>query len=139
MKFLQWDLPTRYADFGLLILRLVFGFSMVYGHGWGKMMRLFGPEEITFADPYGLGPVVSLGLAAFAEVVCALLVMAGLFTRAALVPLVFTMATAFFTVHLDHDFGRQEKVILFGFAFLTLFLTGPGRFSLDHFFQRDKV
>ncbi len=131
MNFLRLELPPRFRDYGLLLLRLAFGFFIIYGHGWGKLTRLFGSEEIKFADPFGLGPAVSLGLAAFAEVICALLLMAGLFTRAALIPLIFTMATAFFTVHLNDEFGQQEKVILFGFAFVSLFFTGPGRFSLD--------
>ncbi len=135
MNLLRIELPRRFYDFGLLILRLAFGFSIIYGHGYGKLIRLFGPDEIKFGDPFGLGPVASLALAAFAEVLCALLVMAGLFTRAALIPLMITMATAFFTVHLNDPFGQQEKVILFGFAFIALFLTGPGRFSLDYYFQ----
>jgi putative oxidoreductase len=138
MNLLRLELPPRFHDYGLLILRLAFGFSIMYGHGWGKMMRLFGPEEIKFADPFGLGPAFSLGLAAFAEVICALLLMAGLFTRAVLIPLMFTMATAFFSVHFQQEFGQQEKVILFGFAFLTLFFTGPGRFSLDASLQKNK-
>jgi putative oxidoreductase len=138
MSLLRIELPTRFYHYGLLVLRLAFGFSMIYGHGWGKLTRLFGAEEIKFADPFGLGPVVSLALAAFAEVICSLLVMAGLFTRAAVIPLIITMATAFFTVHLQDDFGRQEKVILFGFAFLALFFTGPGRISLDSYLERKK-
>jgi len=136
MNFLNIQLPSRYNDYGLLILRLVFGFCMIYGHGWGKAMRLFGAEEIKFADPFGLGPAFSLALAAFAEVICALLVMLGLFTRAAVILLVITMVTAFFVSHFDDPFGQQEKVILFGFAFIALFFTGPGRISLDTQLQR---
>ena len=138
MKLLQLELPPAYHHVGLLILRLAFGFSMIYGHGAGKIGRLFGSEEISFADPFGLGPVTSLVLVVFAEVVCSLLVMAGLFTRAAVIPLIITMATAYFTAHFDDEFGRQEKVILFGFAFLCLFFTGPGRFSLDAMLQKKK-
>lgn len=131
MNLLRIELPPRFQDYGLLILRLAFGFSMIYGHGFGKLTRLFGSEEISFADPFGLGPVVSLVLVVFAEFLCSLLLMAGLFTRAALIPLIFTMATAYFAAHFDDPFGRQEKVILFGFAFIALFFTGPGRYSLD--------
>lgn len=137
MNLLRIELPARFHDYGLLVLRLAFGFSMIYGHGWGKLIRLFGSEEISFADPFGLGPVASLAMAAFAEFFCALLVMVGLFTRAAVIPLIITMATAFFTVHLNDPFGQQEKVILFGFAFIALFLMGPGRISLDHHLQKD--
>ena len=35
---------------------------MFYGHGLRKFNKLFGDEEITFADPFGLGPVPSLAL-----------------------------------------------------------------------------
>ncbi|WPP50979.1 DoxX family protein [Catalinimonas niigatensis] len=139
MNLLRLELPARFQDYGLLILRLAFGFSMIYGHGYGKLTRLFGSEEIRFADPFGLGPATSLALAVFAEVICALLVMAGLFTRAATIPLMITMATAFFTAHFNDEFGQQEKVILFGFTFLALFFTGPGRFSLDAQMQKNKT
>lgn len=138
MNPLKIELPPRFQDYGLLILRLAFGFSIMYGHGLGKIGRLFGPDEIKFADPFGLGPALSLGLVVFAEVICALLLMAGLFTRAALIPLFITVATAFFAVHFEQEFGQQEKVLLFGFAFITLFLTGPGRLSLDAFLQKNQ-
>lgn len=136
MSLLNIKLPPSAEDTGLLILRVVMGFCMIYGHGWGKLMRLFGPDEITFADPFGLGPVFSLALAAFAEVICALLVMLGLFTRAATMPLIITMATAFFVAHLDDPFGQQEKVILFAGAYLALFFTGAGRYSIDAQLER---
>jgi putative oxidoreductase len=135
MNLLRIDLPTRFHDYGLLILRLAFGFSIMYGHGWGKLMRLLGPDEIKFADPFGIGSAASLSLATFAEVLCAILLMAGLFTRAVTIPLMITMLTAFFNSHFHQTFGEQEKVILFGFAFLAIFFTGPGRFSLDAYFQ----
>jgi putative oxidoreductase len=131
MSFLNIKLPAAARDTGLLILRVVLGFCMIYGHGWGKITRLFGSEEIRFADPFGLGPAFSLALAAFAEVICALLVMLGLYTRAATVPLIITMVTAFFVAHLDDPFGQQEKVILFAGAYLALFFTGPGRYAID--------
>jgi len=131
MKQLKLELPERFHHYGLLILRISFGLCMIYGHGWGKFTRLFGADEIKFADPFGLGPVASLAMAAFAEVICSLLVITGFYTRLATIPLIFTMLTAFFVSHFDDPFGQQEKVILFGFAFLAIFFTGPGKYSLD--------
>src|SRR5690606_697247 len=131
MSFLNIKLPAAAQDFGLLILRVVMGFCMIYGHGWGKFGRLFGSEEIKFADPFGLGPAFSLALAAFADVLCELLVMLGLFTRAAAIPLIITMVTAFFVAHLDDPLGQQEKVVLVAGAYLPLVFTGAGRYSSD--------
>ena len=53
----------KMTSWGLLIMRLVFGFSMLYAHGLGKWTRFFGDDPIKFADPFGLGPTASLGLA----------------------------------------------------------------------------
>jgi putative oxidoreductase len=141
MKLLSSSLHTspKWKDIGLLLLRIVFGAAMIYGHGLGKWERLFGEEEIKFADPFGIGPIGSLALAVFAEVICSILLMLGLLTRWAVIPLFITMGVAFFTVHISDEFARQEKVILFGITFIALFLTGPGRFSLDALLLDKKV
>lgn len=124
-------LNSKGTDLALLLLRIVFGGSMIIGHGWGKLLRLFSGEPIEFGDPYGLGPATSLILATFAEFLCAVLVMAGLLTRWALIPLIITMLTVVFMVHLGDPFGRVEKGLLFLGAYVALFLTGPGAYSLD--------
>ena len=121
----------RWNDVGLLLIRITFGGAMLFGHGLGKWSKLFGEDEIQFADPFGAGPVASLALAVFAEVFCSILLMLGLLTRWAVIPLIITMGVAFFTVHISDEFAKQEKAILFGVTFIALLLTGPGRFSLD--------
>jgi putative oxidoreductase len=115
---------------GLLVLRLGVGLMMLLAHGWGK---LAGFSELTtkFPDPLGLGPTVTLVLAIFAEVVCALLIIVGLGTRFAAVPLLITMLVAAFIVHADDPWARQEFALLYAIPFLTLIFTGGGRFALD--------
>ena len=39
-------------------------------HGIPKIGRLLGEGPVKFADPFGLGPETSLGMAIFAEVIC---------------------------------------------------------------------
>lgn len=122
---------SRSTDLALLLLRLVFGFSMIYGHGWGKLLRLFSGEPINFADPFGLGPAVSLILVVGAEVLCAGLIMLGLFTRWATIPLIITMLVAIFYRHLGDPFGQIEKALLFLTVFVGLLISGPGWYALD--------
>src|SRR5690554_5549119 len=74
-------------DVGLLILRVSLGLSMLLGHGLLKWVKLIEGGEIHFADPFGLGVTVSLILAVFAEVFCSALLVFGLLTRLALIPL----------------------------------------------------
>ena len=48
----------RNIDWGLLILRLVGG-SFMLTHGYPKLMKVIS-GDFGFADPFGLGPTVSL-------------------------------------------------------------------------------
>lgn len=121
----------RNVDSALLLLRVALGGMMIYGHGYGKLLRLFGSEEISFSDPFGIGPVASLALAAFAEVVCALCVMLGLFTRLTVIPLIITMLVAAFYAHGADPFARQEKALMYLVVFIALLFTGGGYYSLD--------
>jgi putative oxidoreductase len=41
------------------------------------------------------------------------------------------MVVAAFVIHADDPWGKKEFALLFAAGFLTLVLTGPGKFSLD--------
>lgn len=115
----------------LLVLRVFGSFFMLYGHGWGKLMKVFS-GDFSFADPIGIGPELSLILSAFAEGICSILLMVGLYTRAAALVLMINMSVAFLFVHISDPFGTMEKSLLFLLIFSTVFLLGPGKYSLDH-------
>ncbi|PKP22281.1 MAG: DoxX family protein [Bacteroidetes bacterium HGW-Bacteroidetes-22] len=130
--------PVWAQSVGLLLIRLGFGFMMLLGHGWIKGMN-FGLMSSSFPDPLGVGHATSILLAVFAEVVCSVLVITGLFTRAALIPLVVTMLVAFFSVHGGDPFAVRELSMVYLLVFITLFLAGPGRYSIDHYLQRKLI
>lgn len=138
VKIFSISRSAHTTDLALLILRLTFGASMLFGHGLGKWSRFFGEDPIQFGDPLGLGPAVTLGLAVLSEVICSILVMLGLLTRWAVIPLLITMGVAIFMVHWSDPFGRMEKAILFFSAYLVILLMGPGRYSLDALFRSNK-
>jgi len=119
------------ADIAKLILRLVFGGFMLFGHGWGKMIKLFTEVPLEFRDPIGLGVSTSLGLAVFAEVLCAFFILVGIFTKWANVPLIITMLVAAFIVHGGDPFGGKEKALIYLFGYISIWLLGPGKYSLD--------
>jgi putative oxidoreductase len=130
MKKLLFSNKPFGTNFGLLILRLAAGGIMAYSHGWDKLQKLMS-GDMAFADPIGVGEGTSLVLTVFAEFFCGILVVLGLFTRAALVPLVITMLVAVFIIHGDDPFGKMEFGLLYLIPYITLFLTGPGKISLD--------
>ncbi len=118
-------------DLGLLLLRLFFGAAMIFGHGWGKLMRFFGNGPIIFSDPIGVGMEISLGLVVFAELVCAFLVLLGFLTRWVVIPLILAMLVAAFIAHGGDPFVKMEKALMYLVVFFVLFLTGPGKYSID--------
>lgn len=117
-------------EFGYLMLRVSAGGTMLWQHGWPKLMH-FSERMDSFADPFGLGSALSLVLIVFAEVVCAALVVLGFWTRAALIPLIIGMAVIAFMVKGDADFREKELALVYLFAFVTLLFTGSGRFAID--------
>ena len=123
-----WRICGR--DVGLLSLRLWFGGAMLFAHGIPKIERL-NTEPIQFADPFGLGPFISLLLTLFSEVLCAALVLLGLATRLFAIPLIITMITAAFIIHGDDGFKRQELALTYLAGYIVILLAGPGRFAID--------
>jgi putative oxidoreductase len=100
-------------------------------HGWGKLIE-FGEKAAVFPDPFGVGSMMSLSFAIFAEVFCVLAVIMGIATRIVAIPLVITMFVAAFIVHADDPWQKKEFALLYFVPFLTLVFTGAGRFSLDY-------
>lgn len=121
---------------GLLVLRLAIG-GMMLTHGLPKFQKLMDTPD-QFADPFGVGPEVSLALAVFAEVICAGLLVLGAMTRLAAVPFLITMVTAAFIIHGDDPFAKKEMALLYASGALTLLLTGAGRLSVDGWWANRK-
>lgn len=119
---------------GLLILRIIFGLVVFYGHGLGKLTTIFTGQEIQFGDPIGLGPEVSYYLAAFAEGICSILLILGLFSRLASLVLVinFIVINILHAFILKDGFEILELRFLYIAGWVALSFTGPGKFSLDH-------
>lgn len=122
---------------GILIMRLGFGLTMFARHGLPKVLD-FSNKMASFPDPLGISSTLSLTLATFAECLCALLVVIGLFTRIAAVPLIICMAVAAFMIHSADAFKVKELAVLYLIGFFAIFCTGPGPYSADAIFRRVK-
>jgi putative oxidoreductase len=126
----------RYLDrlqpLALLVMRLVLGAIMV-GHGFHNA---FGGlhHHVQFVTSLGL-PAWSGYLSSFAEFIGGLLVLIGLFTRAAAFAICIDMSVAIAKVHFHNGLigpgGYEFPLSLAALAFALIFL-GSGAIALDH-------
>ncbi|MBI3212478.1 MAG: DoxX family protein [Mycobacterium sp.] len=118
-----------YAPAVLSLFRVVFGLLFLC-HG---LSHLFGwPAAAGPAAPVGLWPFWWAGIL---ELVTAVLITIGLFTRIAAFVASGVMAFAYFTQHITVDFlpivNKGEPAVLYCFAFFLLVFTGGGAYALD--------
>jgi putative oxidoreductase len=126
----------RYLDrlqpLALLVMRLALGAVMV-GHGYHKV---FGGlhHHVQFVASLGL-PGWTAYLSAFAEFFGGLLVLIGLFTRAAAFAICIDLAVAIAKVHFHNglmgDHGYEFPLALAALAFALTFF-GGGPIAVDH-------
>jgi len=125
----SWNAKSISVDLGLLLIRIASGGLMLL-HGYPKLFN-FSKRWHTFSDPLGISSELSLTLCVFAEFFCAVFLVAGAFTRLVLIPLLVNMIVIVFVVHGSDGLGKKETAIFFLIAYAALFLTGPGKYSLD--------
>lgn len=141
-------------DAGLLTFRVLISASLFVHHGWEKISG-FSVMAPHFMDPVGIGPVPSLAFAAFADAICAVLVILGLGTRAAAFFILANLAVVYVIVHNALGLGfihpaappampgmpapppmpgggdHVEMIFCYLAGFLLLLIAGGGKFSLD--------
>lgn len=120
----------RNTDLGLLVLRLGMA-GMMLTHGIPKFLELIGGNTAVVGDPIGVGTLVSSILVVIGEFICPVLILIGLKTRMAAIPVIITMAVAAFMVHGADPFAKKEFALLYLVGFVVIALMGAGRLSVD--------
>lgn len=119
------------------LFRIVVGFLFSL-HGAGSVFGLFGGSA-------GSGKALEVGVwpgwwAGLIQLVCGILVMLGLFTRAAAVLASGSMAYAYFVVHQPQALMPTQNggvtSALYAWAFLAIAVLGAGSWSLDAMWRR---
>jgi putative oxidoreductase len=118
----------------MLLVRLFVGYFF-FETGWAKIGNLDAMAErfTGWGIPF---PAFSAALSAFTELIGGVLLVLGLATRLAAMPLFINMVVAILVVNIKRVSGLDEFVELseplYGLSFLWLLFAGPGPVSLDH-------
>lgn len=131
-RFLFPSNPTgNRASLLILSFRILFGLLLM-SHGIQKWAQ-FDSLYAIFPDPIGIGSAATLILAIFAEILCSVFFIFGLLYRLVMLPLIVTLGIAFFIVHNGSIAMGGELAFIYFTVFIILYITGPGKFSFDHY------
>jgi putative oxidoreductase len=126
-------LVDKISFLGPALVRLVVGVVFI-NTGWGKLHSL---DKVTtfFAGLHIPAPHLNAIVAASTEFFGGILVLVGLFTRLAALPMAFTMVIAILTAKRGDIEGPSSLLAFEEVSYLVMFLwlalAGPGRLSLD--------
>jgi putative oxidoreductase len=121
-----------------LLMRIYFGYFWAET-GWGKIHNLnaFAQRFVAWNVPY---PHISAALSGYTEWIGGILLILGLFTRLASIPLMFNMFVAIVKVKIKEVTGIDDFVemdeALYMFVLFWLMMARPGRVSLDRLIWR---
>jgi putative oxidoreductase len=117
------------VDAAALLLRLLFG-GMFVRYGYNKVAAY---DQILpmFGDIIGIGSKLSFNLLIFAELGCGFLVLIGLLTRWAVIPIFISMIVAYFIAHAKDAFDAKAPAFLFMLLSIVVFILGSGKWSVD--------
>jgi putative oxidoreductase len=124
---------TGQINLALLFLRFAAALAFLY-HGSGILFAAFGgPGPQQFASHHNW-PVIVGYLVGLAQLGGALAVLTGIFFRFGTLSIFAVMLGAIFIVHLPNGYdvgnGGMEYALTQALLAVTLFLTGPGDYSL---------
>ena len=129
----------RVVSFLILVLRVFFGI-LFFMHGLDKLTN-FNDLSYSYPSVFGFGSYMTLMLSIIAEFACSMFLIVGLLIRITVIPMIAAMAVAFFDVH-DGMMPDGELSLIYLILFIILYVTGPGRYSIDYLidtkFQREK-
>ena len=104
-------------------------------HGIPKLLMLFSGAPLQFPPVMGMSAELSLAFTVFAEVFCSLFLLIGFATRAAAIPLAFTMLVAVLLIHSADPLSVKEPALHYLLVYIVLLFAGSGKYSIDYLLQ----
>ena len=117
------------TDAALLFLRVSASALVLIVHGLPKAIHYAGQLD-AIEDPLHFGKTLTLGFAIFAEVVCPLLIIAGIATRLAALPIMLVSVVALGLVHREWTLDQGQFAWMLLIMFGTIALGGAGRYRI---------
>ncbi|HEX7313776.1 MAG TPA: DoxX family protein [Pyrinomonadaceae bacterium] len=127
----------RHREKGAFFVRLVVGFVLVYGTQDNVFSNARMVEFSDFLAARGVPfPLLAAHVSAYAQFVCGILYVLGLFVRPAALLMVINFVAALVIAHLDTPLDAARLALCMLFCSLFLLFNGAGALSLDEKLSR---
>jgi putative oxidoreductase len=124
-------------DYGVIFLRLIIGWRLVDGtqdnvFSWVRMI-----EFQDFLEQQGVAyPLLAAVVSVYAQFICGLLYMIGLWVRPAALVMIINFIAALIIVHIGTTFQESFAALMMLFGFVFFLFYGAGKLSIDQKFDR---
>ena len=122
----------RRREYGMFFVRLIVGFHLIYGtadniFSWARML-----EFRDFLGAQGVpSPLFAAHLSAYAQVLCGILFIIGLFFRPAAAVMIVNFICALLIAHRTGGYPPAALALIMLFAAIAFLVHGPGRPALE--------
>jgi putative oxidoreductase len=120
-------------EFGASFIRIMVAFHLIYGvqdnvFSWERMLEFRNFLEAN-SFPF---PLFCAVLSVYAQLICGLAFIAGLFTRPAALIMVINFVVAILMIHIGTPYPPAFPAIAMLCCSLFLLFNGPGKWSIDN-------
>ena len=128
----MFDWFEKRKEYGMFFVRLIIGFHLIYGtqdnvFNWARMLE-FRDFLASNRVPF---PLFAANLSAWAQFICGILLILGLFTRPAAVVMIINFIAALLIAHRTGGYPPAALAFIMLFTSIALLVHGPGRLAVD--------
>ncbi|PJR04062.1 DoxX family protein [Avrilella dinanensis] len=116
----------------LLGFRVLLSVEMIYAHGL-KKLGIGVAEAEQVPNPLHFPEAINNALAVSANILFPILVILGIFTRLAVLPILALTLTGYFVLHFHDAPLVKDTPFMYSLSYLVILFLGAGRYSLDHY------
>lgn len=136
---LKLSLLDKYKESGVIFIRLVVGFHLIYGTQDNIFSYARMEEFAGFLSVRGVPfPLFSAFLSAYAQFICGILFIVGAGTRYAAVVMIVNFIAALIIAHIGDTYPSMFPALMMLAAACFFLLHGAGELSVDSYLEKAK-
>lgn len=134
---LKLSLLEKYKEYGVIFIRLIVGFNLIYGTQDNVFSYARMEEFASFLSARGVPfPLFSAFLSAYAQLICGVLFIVGAATRYAAIVMIINFIAAIVIAHIGDAYPSMFPALMMLAAACFFLLHGAGKLSVDSLLEK---